>query len=298
MASNDNRRYLQFAIVIIIMIKSGRDWESAPLTPGTFRFSASVTIMVHSHFLSTRVSNMRKVLFILLLLLIPFPAFARDYPPFLDADSLPDGVKFLPAPPGLDNPLLYCDWNMYAWGKTIRSTPRGQQAIEDAKIDKETLVKRYGNVLGLTLSESKTPHIYALIARTADSVMLAVKRPKKHHQRTRPYSFFNEYSLIPEEEAGHNPNASYPSGHSAIGWGVALVLAELAPESQEAILQFGYELGESRIIAGYHFLSDVQAARLLASATVARLHADPEFVSAMQAAKTEYQRLSKRKSQK
>ena len=241
---------------------------------------------------------MKKLFILIFLLLLPTIAEAKDYPPFLDADSLPNGVNFLPAPPGPDNPLLYCDWNMYAWGKTIRSTPRGQQAIEDAKIDKATLAKKYGDVLGVALSESKTPHIYALIARTADSVMLAVKRPKKHHQRPRPYSFFNEYSLLPEEEASHNPNASYPSGHSAIGWGVALVLSEVAPNAQDAILKLGYELGESRIIAGYHFLSDVQAARLLASATVARLHADPEFVSAMQAAKTEYAHLSKRKSQK
>ena len=59
---------------------------------------------------------------------------------------------------------------------------------------------------------------------------------------------------------------SYPSSHAAAGWAVALVLSELNPDRAEPILKRGYEYGQSRVIAGYHYQSDVDAARLAASA--------------------------------
>ena len=124
--------------------------------------------------------------------------------------------------------------------------------------------------------------------------MAAVKGPKKCHQRQRPYALFGEHSLIPEAEASHNPMASYPSGHAALGWGLALVLAELLPQHQDIILKRGFEFGQSRIIAGYHFQSDVDAGRLTASAVVARLHADDEFKALMKAAKHEFNKKSKK----
>ena len=86
---------------------------------------------------------------------------------------------------------------------------------------------------------------------------------------------------------------SYPSGHSATGWCIALVLAEINPERQEAILKRGYEIGQSRVIAGYHYQSDVDVARLAGSAVVARLHADEKFQRQLAKAKKEYNRIKK-----
>ena len=72
---------------------------------------------------------------------------------------------------------------------------------------------------------------------------------------------------------------------------MALVLTELLPERAELILKAGYEYGQSRVIAGYHYQSDVDAARLAASACVARLHADENFQKQLAKAKKELQRL-------
>ena len=52
-------------------------------------------------------------------------------------------------------------------------------------------------------------------------------------------------------------------------------------------------MGESRVICGYHFQSDVDAARLVASAVVARLHADPGFQAQLEKARKEMARLIK-----
>lgn len=92
----------------------------------------------------------------------------------------------------------------------------------------------------------------------------------------------------PEQQEELSTNGSYPSGHTAIGWATALVLAEVNPDRQNEILKRGFEMGQSRVICGYHFQSDVDAARIVASAVVARLHANDAFVKQLNKAKDEF----------
>ena len=47
------------------------------------------------------------------------------------------------------------------------------------------------------------------------------------------------------------------------------------------------------MIAGYHWQSDVDAGRLVASAAVARLHADKRFLKLMKKARKEYRKLTR-----
>jgi acid phosphatase (class A) len=84
--------------------------------------------------------------------------------------------------------------------------------------------------------------------------------------------------------------SSYPSGHSTLGYAWALALAELAPQRADAILLRGREYGDSRVICGVHFPSDVDAGRVLAAGVVARLHADADFRRALDAARRELSR--------
>ena len=69
---------------------------------------------------------------------------------------------------------------------------------------------------------------------------------------------------------------------------MALLLCEINPEAQDDILAFGYEWGQSRVIAGYHWQSDVDASRLVAAAGYARLHTNAQFLADMAAARAEY----------
>jgi len=64
-------------------------------------------------------------------------------------------------------------------------------------------------------------------------------------------------------------------------------LAEISPERQEAILKRGYELGQSRVICGVHWQSDVDSARLGASVAMIQLHNNPEFLHLLEKAKAE-----------
>ena len=72
---------------------------------------------------------------------------------------------------------------------------------------------------------------------------------------------------------------------------MALVLAELFPEKSEQILKVGYEYGESRVIVGYHYQSDVDAARIAAGAALAVLHANEDFQKDMELARKELRKL-------
>jgi acid phosphatase (class A) len=55
------------------------------------------------------------------------------------------------------------------------------------------------------------------------------------------------------------------------------VLAELAPDRATEILMRARSIGESRIVCGVHYVSDIQAGRDAGAVLVARLHADPAF---------------------
>ena len=74
-------------------------------------------------------------------------------------------------------------------------------------------------------------------------------------------------------------------------WGMALLLSEINPEAQDELFKLGYEWGQSRVIAGFHWQSDVDASRMLAAATYARLHACDAFNEDMEKAKKEFKKL-------
>ncbi len=82
-------------------------------------------------------------------------------------------------------------------------------------------------------------------------------------------------------------NGSYPSGHTATGWGWALILAEISPREADTILARGCAFGESRNVCNVHWHSDVVQGRLIAAGTVARLHANSAFRADLEAARTE-----------
>jgi hypothetical protein len=80
------------------------------------------------------------------------------------------------------------------------------------------------------------------------------------------------------------PTPAVPAG------AFALVLTEIAPQRANALLGRGYAYGQSRVICGVHWQSDVEAGRVVAAATVARLHADPVFRAQLDAAREEVTR--------
>ncbi len=80
---------------------------------------------------------------------------------------------------------------------------------------------------------------------------------------------------------------SYPSGHAANGWLYALLLAEIDPSHADAIVQRGRAYGESRVVCGVHYYTDIEGGRMTATALVAALHGTPEFETDIASARAE-----------
>lgn len=213
---------------------------------------------------------------------------------FLEIDQVPNSLQLLPGPPDPASVAFLYDQARYNWGKMQRNTPRGEQAFQDARIGGQHLPDAFSEAFGININPQVTPEIYKLIVgMREDAGDLATRAAKDYYNRQRPFSFYGEMTCNPEQQEELSTNGSYPSGHTSIGWATALVLSEINPDRINDILQRGYQMGESRVICGYHFQSDVDAGRITGAGVVARLHADPGFNAQLEKAKKEFAGLKK-----
>lgn len=202
--------------------------------------------------------------------------------------SMPQGQKILDAPVDTISRRFYGDVATYWQSKAERNTERGRQAIADADCSDTAFMRIFSPLIGISLSNSETPAIAQLISVSKSAFVDNANSLKNIYFRKRPYVQLAEPSLIPDTEDAYRHSSSYPSSNAQIGWGIALLLAEIAPEHQNEILTRGFEYGRSRIIAGYNYVTDVQAGRFMATTVVARLHANPDFQKLLDKAKKEY----------
>ncbi|NUF50023.1 acid phosphatase [Gilliamella sp. ESL0250] len=211
---------------------------------------------------------------------------------FLKEEQAPNSLLLLPPPPTFDSIDFLRDKAMYDWGKSVRNTERGKQAYLDADSSKDNITKQFSPSFGFEISDKKTPEIYKLVTTMKeDAGDLATRSAKNHYNRIRPFSFFHEPTCRPDDEKTLSTNGSYPSGHTTMGFAISLVLAEINPARQNEILKRGYEIGESRVICGYHWQSDVDAAKVMAAAVVAQLHTNTAFNQQLTRAKAEFHHL-------
>ena len=211
---------------------------------------------------------------------------------FLSVEQMPDASRFLPDPPVNGSEAFCLDSVVYEQGKALRGTPRGEEAVRDAKTKIDYVMRRFGAVMERDFTPENYPVTADFLFRSFTTARLTVTAAKDKFHRMRPYQYFNEPTPIPEKEA-KDDFTSYPSGHTIRFWMAALTLAALDPEHQDAILKVGYELGQSRTIVGFHFQSDIEAARLAASAAYARLSADRAWQKSFRRAHREMTRTHK-----
>jgi acid phosphatase (class A) len=188
-----------------------------------------------------------------------------------------DPSVFIPPPPVADGPLELAERAIVRGPWTAE---RRQQAVEDNQIDP---FAAFDNVLGPNFTGQNFPATAALLDRAGRAAGFAGDPIKFVHRRDRP--FVHDDSIV---TCIPRPTSySYPSGHAALGFGWSLVLAELIPSRADAIINRGRDFTWSRVVCGVHYPSDVDAGRIVASAAIARLHADPEFQREFAAARAE-----------
>ncbi len=196
---------------------------------------------------------------------------------YLDWQQLPDSLALLPRPPAEGSAEAAADLAAFRSSRALRDTPRWGLANADDNLKFPKAAEVFSCALDLPITQQATPHLNMLLRRTLLDAGLSTYGAKDHYKRQRPFAALNEGTCAPASEPALRNDGSYPSGHAALGWAWALVLAGIAPDKADAVLQRGHAFGQSRVICGVHWQSDVDNGRLMGAAAVARLQSDPVF---------------------
>ena len=210
---------------------------------------------------------------------------------YLPMESSLASVAFVPPAPAEGSARQAMDDAVVQKMLPLRGTPRWDLAIKDAHLGFPEAASTFSCALGMPINEQETPALYMLMRRTLADIGLATYSAKNAYQRERPFMVNGEPICTPEDEKMLRVDGSYPSGHTAVGWGWALILSELAPERAEALLARGRAFGESRNVCNVHWRSDVIAGRMVGAAAVARLHTNDDFLAAMESARGEVEKM-------
>lgn len=223
---------------------------------------------------------------------------AAHYPHgYIHADQVPfarASALLSPAPsPG--SPQDNIDKETMRKVQATASSARRNIAAHDAVLGPPAAPAAFECAMGISFDPEKAPHLTRLLARALPDVETVQKSIKVEGRfRARPYVAMNFQPCV--DGSALAKTSSYPSGHAAIGWAWALVLAEMVPDRAETILQRGIDYGNSRVICGFHYPTDVQAGRLLGSAVVSLWHATKPFQEEYEKSKQEINTLRNKSS--
>lgn len=207
---------------------------------------------------------------------------------YLAAKDLPDSLALIPPPPAPGSAAFALDVEVAQNTFALRDTPRFALAAADFELNVPHFIKVFSCALNTEITKDNAPYLYNLLSRSFTDIGGSTYAAKNFYKRERPFQYNHQPIAVPEARSFLEKDPSYPSGHTALGWGFALILTEIAPDRAEQILARGRAFGESRIVCNHHWFSDVVWGRFMGAAVVARLHADPTFLADLEAAKAEY----------
>jgi acid phosphatase (class A) len=212
------------------------------------------------------------------------PAVAQQGRPTVNAPSPIDAPALIGPAPTLGSARDAAD--RLAMHPNV-SPERLAQAIADEAWDPWVAMRP---VFGDNFTPDRLPRTARVFDDVLHGLSPAIGAAKAANNRRRPLRDDPSVLQCDALEQSTLEQSSFPSGHAAGGWAWALVMAELAPGRADAILQRGRDFGDSRVICGFHFPSDIEASRTLAAAVIARLHADANFRRDLDSARRELAR--------
>lgn len=152
-----------------------------------------------------------------------------------------------------------------------------------AMADSDQSVFRFADAFGPEFRETKLPKTAALFTKAASVASFLVPAAQERWNRARPFAA--NQAIHPCLVLPKSP--SYPSGNATFGALAAVLLTNMIPEKQEAIFQRARQYGQSRLIGGVHYPSDVAAGTIAGTAIAAVLLQNPAFRTEFDEAKTE-----------
>ncbi len=218
---------------------------------------------------------------------LPKPAVEGGY---LAPDRTPDAVPLLGPPPPDGSGTKLGDIATYRATRALLDKPRGRLATRDAVYGADALMQDFACALGVSINPHKAPALNHLLSRMGVDSGQVMGHAKLVYKRPRPFVELGGPICVARDDE-LSKSYSYPSGHSTYSWTAGLILAELAPDRSGEILARARVYGESRVVCGVHYASDVQAGRLAASALFGALNANATFEADLAQARTELEAL-------
>ena len=208
-----------------------------------------------------------------------------------DVEGMKKILRFMPGPPYGENPITAYDASQYSLYVNSRDNERGRQALAESNPDWEVIFDSFSSYYGTTISPFDTPELWNLLTAVNQLCIKGCDWLSTQHNRIRPCVYFHSPAGSLESPESLEVTSSYPSAHSAIGWASALVLNAVNRTAADSVYRCGYEFGQSRVVAGTNWQSDVDAGRLVACAAFVRLASASDFVEKLSRAIAEDRRV-------
>ena len=138
---------------------------------------------------------------------------------YLKKSEFPNSLALLPPPPEEGSIAWQLDQEKAAYYVALKDSARTQLAAQDAVLAFPAALKAFNSILPKKISEENTPNAYLLMRRTLTDLGLSTYAAKDHYKRPRPFMINDTPICTPEDEEALRGDGSYPSGHTAIGWG-------------------------------------------------------------------------------
>ena len=217
-------------------------------------------------------------------------------------ESSVDSAMVLPLPPVEGSVTQANDEFVNKNALMLYGSDRWKQAGYDSNLFFPSAAKAFSCSANINISQEKTPTIYKILETSLVDLGLSTYTAKNKYQRARPFisngqnictisaADREKYGITyTEDKEKLSSDGSYPSGHSAVGWGWALIMSEIAPQRANHIFLRGRAFAESRLVCNVHWQSDIIEGKNMAAMTVAQLHTQKQFLADLAKAQKEYQ---------
>ncbi|TFU05542.1 phosphatase PAP2 family protein [Polymorphobacter arshaanensis] len=207
-------------------------------------------------------------------------AEAPKMPPGYLAGQPPvDILKLLPPPPAPNSAGDVADRATYAASALGIDGPAWKAAQTQLSPPDAQFIGTLACAMGVKLSRETTPATLGLLFRSFTDFVPPMNVAKDKYMRPRPFTTDDGPACDPKVAKGEGAKLgpSYPSGHSGIGWLIALVLGDAAPAKATALREWGADVGQHRIDCRVHWTSDVAGGKILAVAVYDRIAATPAY---------------------
>ena len=235
------------------------------------------------------------------------PAAALSQNPYITPADY-DVLHLLPPPPASGSQAEREDVEAVAELRAASSPERIALAEKDATDG----LNSFTAVLAPGFDFAKLPDVEAFFRKVGRDTQFATTLGKDCWERPRPFVLDSDIHPPGTMQQGtlarpgdkntapHGPGSacpalgpspqysySYPSGHSTFGAMTAILLSDMVPEKRAELYARGWQFGESRIVGGVHYPTDVDAGRIDATALVAVMMRNPDFRADLAAAGAE-----------